>query len=204
MHAALPVALPDQHPRLADGAVPRRSAGAATLDDVPDAELDRSPRLGFDWVWLLSVWQTGAGGAAQSRAATRMARRVPTTSCPTSATKTSPARGFAITGYHVHARLRRRRGARPPARAAARARPAADARLRAQPHRARSSVGRRAPRVLRRGHRTRPGRARRRTTRRVRRGTGDRILAYGRDPYFAGWPDTLQLNYAQSRHCRKR
>ncbi len=24
---------------------------------------------------------------------------------------------------------------------------------------------------------------------------GRRILAYGRDPYFAGWPDTLQLNY---------
>ncbi len=24
---------------------------------------------------------------------------------------------------------------------------------------------------------------------------GPRILAYGRDPYFAGWPDTLQLNY---------
>jgi hypothetical protein len=22
------------------------------------------------------------------------------------------------------------------------------------------------------------------------------ILAYGRDPYFSGWPDTLQLNYA--------
>jgi hypothetical protein len=25
---------------------------------------------------------------------------------------------------------------------------------------------------------------------------GDAICAYGRDPYFAGWPDTLQLNYA--------
>jgi hypothetical protein len=25
--------------------------------------------------------------------------------------------------------------------------------------------------------------------------SGDRILAYGRDPYFDGWPDTLQLNY---------
>ena len=26
---------------------------------------------------------------------------------------------------------------------------------------------------------------------------GDRcILAHGRDPYFPGWPDTLQLNYA--------
>ncbi|MEO8498387.1 MAG: alpha-amylase, partial [Planctomycetota bacterium] len=24
----------------------------------------------------------------------------------------------------------------------------------------------------------------------------DMVLAYGRDPYFAGWPDTLQLNYA--------
>ncbi len=22
------------------------------------------------------------------------------------------------------------------------------------------------------------------------------ILAYGRDPYFSGWPDTLQLNYS--------
>ena len=25
--------------------------------------------------------------------------------------------------------------------------------------------------------------------------TGEKVLAYGRDPYFAGWPDTLQLNY---------
>jgi hypothetical protein len=24
---------------------------------------------------------------------------------------------------------------------------------------------------------------------------GERILAYGRDPYFSGWPDTLQLDY---------
>ena len=30
---------------------------------------------------------------------------------------------------------------------------------------------------------------------RVKRQRGDLILAYGRDPYFAGWPDTLQLNY---------
>ncbi len=29
----------------------------------------------------------------------------------------------------------------------------------------------------------------------VKRIGGDRLLAYGRDPYFAGWPDTLQLNY---------
>ena len=30
---------------------------------------------------------------------------------------------------------------------------------------------------------------------RVGKGPGARILAYGRDPYFDGWPDTLQLNY---------
>jgi glycosidase len=30
----------------------------------------------------------------------------------------------------------------------------------------------------------------------VKRQRGDILLAYGRDPYFAGWPDTLQLNYA--------
>jgi hypothetical protein len=30
---------------------------------------------------------------------------------------------------------------------------------------------------------------------RVRRRNGDRVLAHGRDPYFPGWPDTLQLDY---------
>jgi hypothetical protein len=32
----------------------------------------------------------------------------------------------------------------------------------------------------------------------VKRKRGDLLLAYGRDPYFAGWPDTLQLNYGNS------
>ena len=31
---------------------------------------------------------------------------------------------------------------------------------------------------------------------RVKRKKGDMILAYGRDPYFSGWPDTLQLDYS--------
>ena len=39
----------------------------ATLDDVPDAELDRLAELGFDWVWFLSVWQTGPEGQRISR-----------------------------------------------------------------------------------------------------------------------------------------
>ena len=38
----------------------------------------------------------------------------------------------------------------------------------------------------------------RRITRRVSTATGSRVLAYGRDPYFSGWPDTLQLNYGNA------
>ena len=34
----------------------------AQLDDIPDAELDRLAEMGFDWVWFLSVWQTGPAG----------------------------------------------------------------------------------------------------------------------------------------------
>ncbi len=40
----------------------------ATLDDVPDAALDRMSDLGFDWVWFLSVWRTGLAGRRRSRA----------------------------------------------------------------------------------------------------------------------------------------
>src|SRR5213079_3713259 len=39
----------------------------ATLDDIPDAELDRLAGMGFDWIWLLSVWQTGPAGQRVSR-----------------------------------------------------------------------------------------------------------------------------------------
>src|SRR2546425_10603373 len=39
----------------------------ATLDDIPDAELDRLVKMGFDWVWFLSVWRTGPAGQRGSR-----------------------------------------------------------------------------------------------------------------------------------------
>ena len=32
----------------------------------------------------------------------------------------------------------------------------------------------------------------------INRRQGPRILAYGRDPYFSGWPDTLQLDYGNT------
>ena len=48
----------------------------ATLDDIPDAELDRLAEMGFDWVWLLSVWQTGPAGQRVSREQSRVAAGV--------------------------------------------------------------------------------------------------------------------------------
>src|SRR5262249_4632538 len=39
----------------------------ATLDDLPDEMLDRLARQGFDWVWPLGVWQTGAAALQVSR-----------------------------------------------------------------------------------------------------------------------------------------
>ena len=38
-----------------------------------------------------------------------------------------------------------------------------------------------------------------RNYRRVATKNGPLVLAYGRDPYFDGWPDTLQLNYGNPR-----
>ena len=45
----------------------RQLGRPATLDDIPDAELDRLAEMGFDWIWLLSVWQTGPAAQQVSR-----------------------------------------------------------------------------------------------------------------------------------------
>ena len=50
--------LSDQH-RVWLRRLSRQQEKTVTLKDVPDDELDRIAALGFDWVWLLSVWQTG-------------------------------------------------------------------------------------------------------------------------------------------------
>src|SRR5690242_11962969 len=39
----------------------------ATLDDIPDQELDRLAEKGFDWIWYLGVWQTGPAARRVSR-----------------------------------------------------------------------------------------------------------------------------------------
>ena len=76
-----------------------RSLGRnATLDDIRDAELDDIARMGFDWVWLLSVWQTGPA-AQESRArilsgATNSRRRCTICKTPTLPARASPSPGM--------------------------------------------------------------------------------------------------------------
>src|SRR6201994_3518522 len=94
------------------GALGRR----ATLDDVPDAELDRLAEMGFDWVWFLSVWQTGLAARAISAPNPEWRREFAAT-LPDLKDEDIAGSGFAIQSYTAHrdlggaealARLRRR------------------------------------------------------------------------------------------------
>jgi hypothetical protein len=45
----------------------REARRPVTLRDVDDATIDGLAHRGFDWIWLLSVWRTGAASRALSR-----------------------------------------------------------------------------------------------------------------------------------------
>jgi glycosidase len=74
---------------------------AATLDEIPDAELDRIAGMGFDWVWFLSVWRTGAVAQRISRSNPEWRREFEET-LPDLREEDIGGSGFAITGYTVH------------------------------------------------------------------------------------------------------
>ena len=166
---------------------------AATLDDIPDSALDRIAELGFDWVWLLSVWQTGPAGRQVSRTNPEWRKEFQQT-LPDLTDDDIAGSGFAITGYNVAAgmggdaalaRLRerlRKRG------------------LRLMLDFVPNHTGMDHPWVEAHPEYYVPGseidltRAPKNYVW-VKRAAGDLLLAHGRDPYFPGWPDTLQLNY---------
>ncbi len=166
----------------------------ATLDDIPDADLDRVAGMGFDWVWFLSVWCTGEAGRRVSRSNAEWRNEFQDT-LPDLTESDIAGSGFAITGYAVHpdlggdaalARLRerlRRRGLK--------------LMLDFVPnHMALDHPWVEShPDYFVRGTEADLGNSPANYTL-CRTERGDRVLAYGRDPYFAGWPDTLQLDYS--------
>jgi glycosidase len=167
---------------------------AATLDDIPDAAIDRLAELGFDWIWLLSVWQTGPAARQISRTHHEWRHEFLDT-LPDLSDDDIAGSGFAITAYTVHAQL----GGDA---ALARVRQ----RLRARGLRLMLDF---VPNHTAPDHpwvedhvdyyvaATEADLARApQNYRRVALRAGERVLALGRDPYFAGWPDTLQLDYS--------
>ena len=166
----------------------------ATLDDIPDTELDRLAALGFDWIWLLSVWQTGSAAQKISRTNPEWRHEFQET-LPDLREADIAGSGFAITGYTVHpslggdaalARVRQRlknRGLRlmldfVPNHTAP-DHPWVDE------HPEYYVAGTEDDLAQTPQNYTRVA---------MRQGNG--VLALGRDPYFAGWPDTVQLDYS--------
>jgi hypothetical protein len=172
----------------------QRLGRPATLDDIPDDELNRLGGLAFDWIWLLSVWQTGLAAQRVSRTNPDWRAEFKET-LPDLREEDIAGSGFAITGYDVHsslggdaalARLRerlRQRGLR--------------LMLDFVPnHMALDHPWVQShPEYFVAGSEVDLERAPQNYTR-VGQGGGARILAHGRDPYFPGWPDTLQLDYS--------
>ena len=165
----------------------------ATLDDIADSELDRLAELDFDWIWLLSVWQTGPAAQAISRSNPQWRREFAET-LPDLRDEDIAGSGFAIRGYTVSAAL----GGAPEL---------AGLRQRLQKRGLKLMLdfvpNHMAPDhpwiddhpeyfVL--GSKTDLTRSPQNYCH-LHTKNGPLILAYGRDPYFDGWPDTLQLNY---------
>ncbi len=164
----------------------------ATLDDLPDAELDCLAERGFDWVWLLSVWCTEPAGQRVSRA-NREWRTDFEQTLPDLREEDIAGSGFAITGYTAHPGLG---GDEALARLRARLQKRG---LKLMLDFVPNHTGLDHPWVEEHPEYyvagTEADLAREpRNYIPVKRAKGDRILAHGRDPYFPGWPDTLQLD----------
>ncbi len=165
----------------------------ATLGDIPDAALDRLAKAGFDWIWFLSVWQTGPAAQQMSRSNAGWRKEFQDT-LPDLREEDIAGSGFAIQNYTVHrdlggdaslARLRQRLQQRRlklmldfvPNHMAP-DHPWIDEHPDYFVHGSDSDLARAPQNYCR-----------------AQTKNGPLVLAYGRDPYFDGWPDTLQLNY---------
>ena len=166
---------------------------AATLEDVPDSALDEIAADGFDWVWLLGVWQTGEAGRQVSL---RMPELQPEYRelLPDFTADDVCGSPFAVREYVVHRdfggpgaleRFRRRlaeRGAKLMLDFVPNHTALDHPWVREHPefyvHGTDADLAREPQNYIR-----------------VDTRLGSRVLAHGRDPYFPGWTDTLQVNY---------
>ena len=123
----------------------------ATLDDIPDVELDRLAADGFDIVWFLGVWQTGEAARSVSRSHSEWLAGVPSrpSRLPRGRRLRLLFRDSRLSCPHG---LRRRRSARPAPPAPSTSRSAPGPRFRSEPRGPGSPLGRRSPGLLRGRH----------------------------------------------------
>ena len=167
----------------------------ATLDDISDDYLDRLSQQNYDWVWFLGVWQTGPAGRKVSREHKEWQpefREI----LPDFTEEDVCGSCFAIVKYEANAdfggnqaldRLRDRihlRGMK--------------LLLDFVPNHTALDHGWATDHPEFYIHGTEE-KLRNEPQNYIILGYGGKplIFAYGRDPYFDGWPDTLQLNYAE-------
>ena len=79
----------------------RQAGKRITLADIDDATIDGFAERGFDWIWLLSVWQIGAAGRAVSRGNPQWRSEFQAV-LPDLTEDDICGSGFAITGYTVN------------------------------------------------------------------------------------------------------
>jgi len=166
----------------------------ATLDDIPDISLDQLAEKGFDWIWLLSVWSTDEMGRKISRENPEWRNDFENTLVDLKEEDIAGS-GFAITNYKVHPdlggddalkRLRKRLQQRG---------------LKLMLDFVPNHMAPDHPWVNEHTDFFISGTVKDleqypQNYIRIKNESGDLILAYGRDPYFSGWPDTVQLDYS--------
>jgi hypothetical protein len=175
--------------RVALGERARALGRPATLDDLLDAHLDGVAELGADWFWPLGVWRTGPAARAVSRARADW-RAGFLRDLPDLREEDITGSPFAIQAYEVNpefggdaalARLRERLARRGLAlmldfvpNHVSPDHPWVDQHPEWLVEGTEADLAREPANWIR---------------------LGERVLAHGRDPYFPGWPDTVQLNY---------
>jgi glycosidase len=179
--------------RILLGEIGRSLGRAATLADLPDAFLDQIAARGFEWVWPLGMWQTGPAGREISRTRPSL-RDGYAHDLPDWREDDVVGSPFAIQAYTANpdyggdaalAKLRDRLAKRT---------------LKLLLDFVPNHVAPDHPWVASHPEYFIEGTdddlAREpQNWGRFPTARGPRVLAFGRDPYFPGWPDAIQLNY---------